>query len=154
MFLLPPPLLMLLLQSVILILQNLFSTNLFIHASQFQVVLWQDQEDRGGEEAPPAPERARHLPHPRLRVQEERLLTIRQGRRHRQALPHQAAGRGRVLHRQEDHFQDAAGAGRALQQGRGRAMRQPKGTLHSGTKITECFLLIVFHFFLVYHSAS
>ncbi len=109
-----------------------FSTNLFIRALQFQVVLWQDQEDRGGEEAPPAPERARHFPHPRLRVQEERLLALCQGRRHRQALPHQAAGRGRVLHRQEDHFQDAAGAGRALQQGRGRAMRQPQGTLHSG----------------------
>jgi hypothetical protein len=54
-----------------------------------QVVLREDQADRGGEEAAAGAERARRLPHQGLRVQEERLLALSQGRRHRQTLPHQ-----------------------------------------------------------------
>ncbi len=55
------------------------------------MVLRQDQEDGGGEEAASRSERARRFPHPRFRVEKERLLTLHQGRRHRQALQNSAA---------------------------------------------------------------
>ena len=53
------------------------------------MVLREDQAHGGGEEAAAGAERARGIPHQGLRVQEERLLPLRPGRRHRQALPHQ-----------------------------------------------------------------
>jgi len=99
------------------------------------MVLWQDQADWGREEAVDCSKRARRLPHPRLRVQAERLLALSQGRRHRQALQNPAVGRGRLLHSEEDDLQDVAGARRSLQQGCGRPLRQPPKGLHSG----ECW---------------
>lgn len=81
----------------------------------FQMVLRQDQAHRGREEAADAAERARRVPHQRLRVPAQRLLALGPRRRHGQALPHPAARRRRLLHRQEDDVPDAAGAGRPLQ---------------------------------------
>ena len=44
-----------------------------------QVVFWQNQATGGGKETPSWPKRARRLPDQGLRVQEERLLAVRQG---------------------------------------------------------------------------
>ena len=68
------------------------------------MVLRQDQEDRGGEEAPDGSERTRCFPHPRFGVSPERLLAIRPRRRHRQALPDPTARRRRIFHCQTDNF--------------------------------------------------
>ena len=57
----------------------------------FQVVFWEDQADRGREEAVATAERARSVPHQRLRVASQRLLPLRQGWRHRQTLSDQVA---------------------------------------------------------------
>lgn len=53
--------------------------------------------------------------------------------RHCEALPHQAARRGRVLHRAAHHLPHAAGVSGALQQGRRRPLRLAQQALRAGT---------------------
>lgn len=51
--------------------------SLSVVSDSLQMVFRKDKEDRGREEAAPAGERARRLPHQGQREQEERLLPLR-----------------------------------------------------------------------------
>ena len=62
--------------------------------------------------------------------------------RYGQALPHTAAGRGRLFYRPKDHIPHAAGAGRALLEGFGRAVREPLQTVRTGKAQTQCYSFI------------
>lgn len=96
------------------------------------VVLPQDQENRGGEEAAAAGERTWCILNPRLGEPAQRLLAVSARWRHSEALPNTPAGRGRLLHRAAHHLPNAAGARRALLEGLGRPLREPLQALRSG----------------------
>ena len=67
-----------------------------------------------------------------LWVAAEWLLPLGPRWGHGEALPHPPAGRGRVLYCAAHHLPHPAGAGGALQPGRGRFVRQPAQGLHTG----------------------
>ena len=73
-----------------------------------QLVFWGHPQRRGGEVAVIRRQHQRDILDSHG-VSAEHPLSLHQRRGGHQALPHQEVGRGRLLHRQQSHFQDLAG---------------------------------------------
>lgn len=74
-----------------------------------QLVLWWHSQRRSREVAAVFHQCEWHVPNPHELQSEELPLSLHQRRGRDQALPHQEAGRGRLLHCQQSDFQNTAG---------------------------------------------